>query len=59
MIGRVHLCYINVLSRQEFVQKMQEENSFVAQVMEKPKLMFLGREDDIGKPGQDQQAQAT
>jgi predicted nucleotidyltransferase len=46
----------NLFTPEEFGRKMKEANSFVAQVMEKPKLMVLGREDDIGESGQSQKA---
>jgi predicted nucleotidyltransferase len=46
----------NLFTPEEFGRKMQEANSFVAQVMEKPKLMVLGRENDIGESGQSQKA---
>jgi len=37
----------------EFAQKMKEKNSFITQVMEQPKLIILGREDDVRKLGED------
>lgn len=43
----------SVYSLSEFAQKIKEKNSFITQVMEQPKLMILGREDDIRKPGED------
>lgn len=49
----------SVYSISEFAQKIKEKNSFITQVMEQPKLMILGREDDIRKFGQDQQTQVT
>lgn len=39
----------NLYTPDEFMQKMNEKDSFVAQVIEKPKLMILGMEDDIRK----------
>lgn len=49
----------SVYSISDFAQKIKEKNAFITQVMEQPKLMILGREDDIRKFGQDQQTQVT
>lgn len=46
----------NLFTPQEFARKMNEKNSFVAQVIDTPKLMILGKENDIRKSGQNQQA---
>lgn len=43
----------NLYTPDEFMQKMNEKDSFVAQVIEKPKLMILGMEDDIRKFSKD------
>ena len=46
----------NLFTPEEFESRMRETHSFVAQVMEKPKLMVLGREDDIRESSQSQKA---
>lgn len=46
----------NLFTPEEFERKKMEANSFIVQVMEKPKLMVLGREDDIRESGQSQKA---
>jgi predicted nucleotidyltransferase len=46
----------NLFTPEEFERRMKERHSFIAQVMERPKLMVLGREDDIGESGQSQKA---
>lgn len=35
----------------EFVSKLQSDNAFVARVMDQPKIMLIGSEDDIPKSG--------
>lgn len=49
----------NLFTPEEFASKMNDAKSFVVQVMEKPKLMVLGREDDIRESGQSQKAGST
>lgn len=46
----------NLFTPSEFVRKMKETNSFIAQIMDKPKLIVLGTEDDIRESGQSQKA---
>lgn len=41
----------SLFTPEEYTRKSNEKNSFVAQVMEKPKLIVLGKEDDIRKSG--------
>ncbi len=49
----------NLFTAEEFMRNRNETNSFVAQVMEKPKLIVLGREDDVRESGQSQKAGST
>ncbi|PKM42742.1 MAG: transcriptional regulator [Gammaproteobacteria bacterium HGW-Gammaproteobacteria-1] len=64
IVGAVYPCQqalgreINpsLFSPEEFARKMNDRNSFIAQVLEKPKLMILGTEDDIRKLGENPSA---
>ncbi len=49
----------NLFTPDDFMCKMNEKDSFVAQVMAKQKLIILGKEDDAGKSGKDQQTQTA
>lgn len=49
----------NLFTREAFMQKMNDRHSFIAQVMEKPKLMVLGKDDDIRESGKSQEAVAS
>lgn len=39
-----------VYATDEFVSKLTSDNAFVSRVMEQPKIMLIGSEDDIPKP---------
>lgn len=40
-----------LFSTDDFVSKLKHDNAFVARVMEQPKIMLIGSEDDIPKSG--------
>lgn len=42
---------LTLYEKADFVSKYREGNSFIARVMEQPKIMVKGIIDDIGKPG--------
>ena len=43
-----------IYDRVDFVNKLEEGNSFITRVMEQPKIMIKGVNHDIRKPGKDQ-----
>jgi predicted nucleotidyltransferase len=42
-----------VLSLEEFLQRRNQQDSFVARVWKEPKLWLIGELDELGEPGQD------
>ncbi len=40
-----------IYERKDFIAKYKKGNSFITRVMEQPKIMIKGSEDDIRKPG--------
>lgn len=48
-----------VFSRHDFVQRLQQRDSFVATIWKEPKLWLLGNADEFGQPGQDPSARTT
>ena len=43
-----------IYDKVDFVNKLEEGNSFITRVMEQPKIMIKGVNHDIRKPGKDQ-----
>jgi predicted nucleotidyltransferase len=48
-----------VMSRHDFVQRLQQRDSFVATIWKEPKLWVLGSADELGEPGQDPSARTA
>lgn len=42
-----------VLSHEEFLQRRNQQDSFVGRVWKEPKLWLIGEPDELGEPGQD------
>lgn len=49
----------NVYSLAEFKKKAREKGSFLARVLDEPKLFILGKEHDLGKLGANRKAKAA
>jgi predicted nucleotidyltransferase len=49
----------NVYGLTEFKKKAREKGSFLARVLDEPKLFILGKEHDLGKPGANRKAKAA
>lgn len=49
----------SVYSEAEFNQRSREKGQFLARVMKEPVLMILGNEHDLGKPGENRQAETA
>jgi predicted nucleotidyltransferase len=49
----------SVYSEAEFKQGARKKERFLARVMKEPVLMILGNEDDLGKPGENRQAETV
>ena len=49
----------NVYSEAEFHQRSRGKGQFLARVMKEPVLMILGNEHDLGKPGENRQAETA
>jgi len=49
----------SVYSEAEFHQRSREKGQFLARVIKEPVLMILGNEHDLGKPGENRQAETA
>jgi len=49
----------SVYSEAEFHQRCREKGQFLARVIKEPVLMILGNEHDLGKPGENRQAETA
>jgi predicted nucleotidyltransferase len=49
----------SVYSEAEFKQSARKKGQFLSRVLKEPVLMILGNEDDLGKPGENRQAETV
>ena len=49
----------HVYTAAEFKRRSDEESSFIARILELPKIAVIGDLDELGKPGEDRKAKTT
>ena len=49
----------HVYTAAEFNRRSDEESSFIARILELPKIAVIGDLDELGKPGEDRKAKTT